>query len=134
MEKSNKKYDARKIYVCAIGFQNRVEEHVTEYYLGNEINYNWDYSGLRLALCEKTLLGYKHILTGKTYRPASHKTEGKLVIKKSPITPWLEYDRRIADVFSKNNFVDFSVSKNTIEKAEQAYNAIFERQKAERGL
>ena len=124
MDKSyNKGYRAKDVYLCHIAYQSTVDETEVGYW--GDINYEWKYypSTIKVALCVKTLKGFKHILSGNIYKVASYKTGNQYVIQRKAITPWLKADDRVAKaIMKKKGSLNIRIPMEIIEKFENKYN------------
>ena len=103
-------YDIRNIYVAKIARQGDVYEFQEPvfhpWYDGVKSfkkGYNWDYSDEKLGLFVKTIGGYKHILTGTTYKVANRKTGGEFVVDPEEIHEVCKYDKNLAKFLITNN-------------------------------
>ena len=114
-------YRVKDIYVCYIAYQSVVGEKID----GFDYYYAWTYdpNTIKIALCTKTLKGYKHILSNNVYPIASYKTGNQFTISKKGIVPWLKYDDNIGKILVKRGYnSNFNMPLSLIEKFEEKYN------------
>ena len=122
-----KRVDMRKIYICEIVRQSKVDvekEQIVVYGKTFDAikNVTWTYEHINeWGLFIKTLLGYKHILTGVTYSTPASDTGGQRVVNTSNIEKFAQAERNLAIHFVQKN-QSYNLNMLEIEYLEERIN------------
>lgn len=102
-----RRVDMRKLYVCEIVKQSRIDtgESVDKNVQSvNLINNGWNYErDNEYGLFVKTVHGYKHVLTGAIYKLPSRETVDQRVIDPASVEEFVKAEKNLAMFFAKRN-------------------------------
>ena len=121
--------DMRRLYVCEIVKQSAIDAGCS----GDKnstrvasINNGWHYErDNEYGLFIKTPCGYKHILTGVTYKTPSRETVNQRVVDPASIKEFVESENKLAMFFSKRNksyslgFIEIAYIEHRINEEKQ---------------
>ena len=112
------KYDIRKIY---IGYVSKHIDIVKDEYDETISYYKYDTDDTKIGLFVRSLLGFKHILTGKTYKIASKFSLHKVVIERDRIFDFILYDKKMSRTILQQT-KSYELTLEQIEQIEKGLN------------
>lgn len=102
-----RRVDMRKLHVCEIVKQSRIDACGVgdkNAQVVASTNNGWNYErNNEFGLFIKTPCGYKHVVTGVTYKTPSRETIDQKVVDPESIKEFVESEKRLAMFFYKRN-------------------------------